>query len=239
MSLARQRRMLSFPNVGNIALALSKSYGDHAHGNKANPLRELLFIICSLQTNEALYQSTYKNLMLTFPTFRQLAEASEHEIAAAIIRGGLAQQKARTIRAILKRLEYDFGAPTLSPLHAMSDAECESYLESLPGIGKKTARCVMMYSLQRDAFPVDSNCWRVCRRLGWVRPTRPDKSCSRRDMDKIQARIPSNLRFSLHVNLLSHGRACCRPLLLGCDFCCIRDFCNTGRALVSRERSGL
>jgi endonuclease III len=211
MTKASQRTVTPFPNVEHVAQALSDAYGDPTHGNKSNPLRELLFIICSLQTNEALYQSTYTSLMSRFPTFRQLADANEDAIAATIVRGGLARQKARTIGTIMSRLESDFGMPTLSPLHAMSDVGCESYLESLPGVGRKTARCVMMYSLRRQAFPVDSNCWRVCRRLGWVRPTRPDRSCSPRDMDRVQAGVPPNLRLSLHVNLVSHGRKCCLP----------------------------
>jgi endonuclease-3 len=183
MSRVRQRCGSPFPNVEHVVLALSNTYREQTHGNEMNPLRELLFIVCSLQTNEVLYLSTYASLMSRFPTFGQLAEASESEIAAATIaRGGLARQKARSI---LSRLESDFGAPTLSPLRGMDDAECETYLESLPGVGRKTARCVMMCSLRRHAFPVDSNCWRICRRMGWGRPTRPDKSCSPRDMDRV------------------------------------------------------
>ena len=74
---------------------LSERYEDHAHGNKMNPLRELLFIICSVQTNESLYQSTYTKLMSAFPKFGQLADASEEQIAATIAHGGLSRQKAR------------------------------------------------------------------------------------------------------------------------------------------------
>lgn len=229
MSKSRQHRVTPFPNVELVAVALANAYGSPTHGNKLNPLRELLFILCSLQTNESLYQSTYASLMARFPTFRQLADASESEIADTIVHGGLARQKARTIRAILSRLESDFGAPTLSPLRAMSDTDCEHYLESLPGIGRKTARCVMMYSLRRDVFPVDSNCWRICRRLGWVRPTRPDKSCSPRDMDRVQNGITPNRRLSLHVNLVSHGRVYCTPSRPRCEACCISQFCRTGR----------
>lgn len=219
-----------FTDAEAIASILSEQYGDHSHGNKTNPLNELLFIICSLQTNEALYRSTYVNLRMRFPTAQRLAEASESDIAAAIARGGLAHQKARTIRNLLSRLKSDFGEPSLAPLRAMEDAECEAYLTSLPGVGRKTARCVMMYSLGRDVFPVDSNCWRIGRRLGWVRPTRPDASCSPRDMDRMQAGIPAQLRFGLHVNLVSHGRACCRPAVPQCDTCLIRQYCRKGRA---------
>lgn len=229
MSKSRQNRVTPFPNVELVALALANAYGNPTHGNKMNPLRELIFILCSLQTNESLYQSTYGSLMSRFPTFRRLAGASESEIADAIARGGLARQKARTIRAIFSRLESDFGAPTLSPLRAMSDNDCERYLESLPGVGRKTARCVMMYSLRRDVFPVDSNCWRIFRRLGWVRPTRPNKSCSPRDMNRVENGIPPNRRLSLHVNLVSHGRVSCTPSRPRCETCCISQFCRTGR----------
>ena len=69
-------RRRHFQNVDSVARALSERYGDHTHGNKANPLRELLFIICSVQTNEALYRSTYASLKARFPTFRQLAGAT-------------------------------------------------------------------------------------------------------------------------------------------------------------------
>lgn len=220
-----------FPNVETVARALSEYYGDHSHGNKANPLRELLFIICSVQTNEALYRSTYTRLTSTFPRFRQLADATEEEIATVIAHGGLSRQKARTIKAIFARLDSDFGSPTLWPLRAMSDAECQDYLESLPGVGRKTARCVMMYSLRREVFPVDSNCWRICRRIGWVRPTRPDKSCAPRDMDRLQTGIPREIRFALHVNLVSHGRTCCLPSIPLCESCCIRELCRTGSKL--------
>jgi len=175
-----------------------------------------------------LYRSTYTKLIAAYPTFVQLADATEEEIAAVIVRGGLSRQKAHTIKAILARLKSDFGSPTLWPLRKMSDAESESYLESLPGVGRKTARCVMMYSLRREVFPVDSNCWRVCRRIGWVRAMRPDKSCSPKDMNRVQAGIPPNLRHSLHVNFVSHGRVTCLPVGPLCDVCCIRQFCRTG-----------
>ena len=229
-----QRR--TFPEIENISRILSECYGDNAHNNKMNPLNELLFIVCSVQTNERLYQSTYSSLKAKFPSFRQLADAEEDEIAPIIAHGGLARQKAQKLRAILARVEADFGRPTLSPLRKMGDAECERYLVSLPGIGKKTARCVMMYSLGRDVFPVDSNCWRICRRIGWVRATRPDRSCSPRDMDRVQAGIPPKLRFSLHVNFISHGRACCLPSAALCDECLIWQFCKTGSRRMASSR---
>lgn len=226
---------LHFSNdIATVAAILSAAYGDHRHGNKSNPLHELLYILCSLQTNETLYLSSYRRLWAAFPTVQDLADAEEREIAGAIEIGGLSRQKANVIKQILAKLETDFGKPTLAPLRDSSDADCEAYLLSLPGVGKKTARCVMMYSLGRKVFPVDSNCWRICRRLGWVRATRPDKSCSPRDMDRLQLRIPPNLRFALHVNMVSHGRECCLPSRPACEVCCIRKYCKTGKREFNR-----
>lgn len=215
-----------FRNADTIAHILSGQYGDHAHGNKTNPLHELLYIICSLQTNEALYVATYRSLRSRFPSLRLLASASETEIGAAMMRGGLACQKARVISRILRRLITEFETPTLAPLRGMNDHECEKFLMSLPGVGKKTARCVMMYSLNRQVFPVDSNCWRIAKRLGWVRATRPNGSCSDRDMDRVQNGIAASIRHSLHVNLVSHGRRVCLPNAPKCGECCIRRMCR-------------
>lgn len=229
MSREVKSRRGAFPNVQEVAQALSECYRDFSHGNKSNPLNELLFILCSLQANESSYKATYLRLCARFPSFRELAEANEEDISQVLTLGGLARQKARAIRRILLKLKSDFGRPSLAPLRTMSDADCESYLESLPGVGKKTARCVMMYSLQRNVFPVDSNCWRICRRLGWVRATRPDNSCSPRDMVRVENGIPPKLRLGLHVNFVSLGRARCLPAGPQCASCCIRDYCRTGK----------
>lgn len=232
----RHSRCLS-KDIALVATVLSKEYRDHSHGNKANPLHELLYILCSLQTNETLYLTSYRQLRTLFPSMDELAKANEHKIAAAIETGGLSRQKARVIKQTLVKLKTDFGKPTLAPLREFTDADCEAYLLSLPGIGKKTARCVMMYSLRRDVFPVDSNCWRICRRLGWVRTTRPNRSCSPKDMDRLQLRIPPDLRFSIHVNMVSHGRVCCLPARPACGVCCIRKYCKTGRAKLGYSRA--
>lgn len=229
MSGTRRYREDWFPHVQKVTRILSKCYGDNTHENKSNPLNELLFIISSLQTNEKLYQLTYTNLKARFPTFHQLSIAKQEEIAASIVQGGLSRQKSQYISMIMSQLKSDFGKPTLAPLQLMNDKDCEDYLTSLPGVGRKTARCVMMYSLRRYVFPVDSNCWRISRRIGWVRATRPDSSCSPRDMDRVQNGVPPKLRFKLHVNLVSHGRVCCLPSNPLCEICTINKYCRLGR----------
>lgn len=213
------------PTVWNVAAALKSRYRDFNHHNLKNPLDELLFIICSTKTGEASYRNTYRALKQAFPTHLQVAEAPAKYIARPMVSGGLSNQKAKAIREIYDVLAKEFGEPTLAPLRKMDDAEVEAFLLSLPGVGKKVARCVMMYSLGRQVFPVDTHCWRIARRLGWVRPTQKDKHCAPRDMDRLQSKIPPEFRHSLHVNMISLGRKICTPAAPRCDECPIMAWC--------------
>jgi len=211
--------------IWDVATALKTRYRDFNHHNLKNPLDELLFIICSTKTGEASYRSTYRSLKETFPTHYQIAEAPAEYIARPIVSGGLSNQKAKAIRDLLDIIVAKFGEPTLKPLRKMNDEDAEAFLLSLPGVGKKVARCVLMYSLGRQVFPVDTHCWRIARRLGWVRPTQKDKHCAPRDMDRLQSRVPPELRYSLHVNMISLGREICTPSFPRCDECPISAWC--------------
>ena len=208
-----------------VAATLKYRYHDFNHNNLKNPLDELLFIMCSTKTGEASYRSTFRALKETFPTHLQIAEAPAEYIARPIASGGLSNQKAKAIRDLLDIIVARFGEPSLKALRAMGDEEDEDFLLSLPRVGKKTARCVLMYSLSRQVFPVDTHCWRIARRLGWVRPTQKDKHCAPRDMDRLQSRIPPELRHSLHVNMISLGREICIPTTPRCDECPISAWC--------------
>ena len=208
-----------------VAARLRDMYQDFNHHNKKNPLDELIFILGSTRTPERSYRATFHALKEKFPRFRDLAIADVESIAEPLFYGGMYRQKARMLRDILELVTERFGRPTLAPLRRMDDAECERVLTSLPGVGKKIARCVMMYSLGRQVFPVDTHCWRICRRLGWIKARGPGKRPSQKDMDRLEALIRPELRFSLHVNMVSHGRACCTALNPKCDRCVIADLC--------------
>ena len=213
-------------HASEIARLLHEKYRDWDHHNRKNPLEELIFILCSIQTNEDLYRTTFQLLRRQFPSFWLLASAPVEDISQAIVIGGLSNQKARKIKRLLAETIERYGRPTLAPLRRLDDDERERELTSLTGVGKKTARCVMMYCFGSTVFPVDTHCWRIARRLGWVRPTRPDASCSPRDMDRLQAKIPPHLRFSLHVNMVSLGRDICTPRNPKCGECPIRRYCR-------------
>lgn len=211
--------------VVEIAAGLKKRYRDFDHYNLKDPLDELLFIICSTKTEEASYRNSFRALKETFPTCHGIAVADAESIARSIVRGGLSNQKAKAIRNLLDAVVERFGEPSLEPLRSMGTDEAEDFLVSLSGVGKKIARCVLMYSLGRKVFPVDTHCWRIARRLGWVRPTQKDGHCAPRDMDRLQSKIPQELRYSLHVNMVSLGREICTVIAPKCETCPVVDWC--------------
>lgn len=223
-------------HVFEIANKLRSQYRDFDHYNLKEPLDELLFIICSTKTEEASYRNSFRALKVSFPSHRKLTDAPAEFIAKTIVKGGLSNQKAKAIHDLLDAVVKRFGEPNLEPLRAMTDQDAENFLLSLPGVGKKVARCVLMYSLDRQVFPVDTHCWRIARRLGWVRPTQKDKHCAPRDMDRLQSKIPPEIRYSLHVNMISLGREICKASVPHCDECLLADRCPKIGAARSRRR---
>jgi endonuclease III len=212
-------------NVGEVAVALKCRYADFNHYNLKDPLDELLFIICSTKTDEANYRASFEALKAAFPTPNQLAQATAVYIAKPIAVGGLSNRKSKAIRSLLDAIVENFGVLTLEPLREMSDRDAEDFLTALPNVGKKVARCVMMYAFNRKVFPVDTHCWRIARRLGWVRPTQKNRRCAPRDMDRLQSKIPPELRYSLHVNMISLGREICTATAPRCEDCPIAAWC--------------
>jgi endonuclease III len=209
-----------------IARKLRSRYADFDHFNKRNPLDELIFIICSVQTTEVSYKRTFRALRDEFRTFEHLNEAPAEYLARPLKAGGLSAQKSKSLRTIFDSITETFGKLSLSPLKDYPNAECETFLTSLPGVGKKVARCVMMYSLGRQVFPVDTHCWRIARRLGWIRSSSSDGHCSNRDMDRLQDKIDPEWRFSLHVNFISLGRDFCTAIKPDCSACPISEHCR-------------
>lgn len=216
---------LSNQTIRETALVLKRRYKDFDHNNPDDPFDQLLFVICSVRTTYRRYEPAYQRLKKKFPTRSSIKNASIDDLASPLKGSGLHMRKALMIHKIVERLCREFGVPTLDPLLEWPDAQSEEFLMTLPGVGKKVARCVMLCSLKREVFPVDSHCWRIARRLGWIRPTLRNKTCSPGDMDRLQEKIPKDLRFSLHVNMISFGRDICTAPAPTCRRCPLESRC--------------
>jgi endonuclease-3 len=216
------------PLVLEITEALVQEFGRPALGNKKNPFNELLYIILSSRTPPSNCQDTYRSLRRKYRTADSLAHASCREVAGAIEMAGFQRKRAAAISGIASELKARFGRVTLAPLRRMTTEDAERFLTGLPGVSTKTARCVLMYALDRPVFPVDAHCYRVSKRLGWL-PA--DAGPTRRRADDLQAGVPTRLRRDLHVGMVVLSRRYCRPKAPRCRLCPIAQFCPSQQLL--------
>lgn len=194
--------------------------------NKANPLDEVIYIILSFQTDLRRFKATWRALRSRFPRWEDADVAPMRDIAKVLEPGGLHLQKARTIKRLLRAVRKETGALTLDSLRKLPDVEAEAVLLRLPGLSWKGARCVLLYSLSRDTFPVDSNTFRILRRAGVIAQSAVYR---RRSLhDTLQAAVPPVRRKAFHMNLVLHGQRVCLPQRPLCNECCLRADCATG-----------
>lgn len=213
-------------NVFYVFKQLERIYRSPRLGNKKNPLNELLYIQLSLRTTGPSFERVYLGFKRRFPKWEDVYKANIKQIAKALFNAGLSNQKAVNLKAILHKLKADFGNISLSTLKGYNDREREEYLCSLPGIGKKSARCIMLYSFERQVFPVDAHCFRIVKRLGWMKR---NAKYNDRIADKIQKMVPATLRYSLHVNMVAHGRSLCLERFPKCNICPLLKVCLFGQ----------
>ena len=204
---------------------LDREYGAPARalGNKPNPLDEAIYIILSFQTDIGRAQSMWRELSSAFPSWEDVLEAPLPRIAKALRAGGLQKQKASAIKNLLSEVSRTIGALSLDMLRDMSDQDAERFLTRLPGLSWKGARCVLLYSLDRDTFPVDVNTFRIFRRAGIL----PLSSVYRRRglHDALQQALSPERRKRFHINLVVHGQQTCLPKTPHCDTCAVRSLC--------------
>jgi endonuclease-3 len=188
------------------------------------PLAELIQTILSQHTSDVNAGRAYRSLDASFPDLAAVRDAPPSLVADAIRSGGLAEVKARRIQAVLAALSEDGGPPRLPDLTAMPLADARRCLTDLPGVGPKTAACVLMFSLGLPALPVDTHVHRVSRRLGLI----PDRMSAEAAHGALEALTPPADVYRLHVDLIRHGRRVCRAPTPRCAVCVIRDLCPTG-----------
>ena len=175
-------------------------------------------------TTSPSYERVYDRLKGAMPAWRSLTETSVADLTALIADAGLSGQRALRLKQIADRLSDDFGDISLAAVAHLDDDAAQQYLTSLPGVGVKTAKCVMMYSLGRQVLPVDTHTARVATRLALV--STGSAAAIDRDLSDV---VPATLRFDFHVNAVAHGRAVCRAVRPRCDDCVLSSLCPVGR----------
>ncbi|MCC6629553.1 MAG: endonuclease III [Chloroflexi bacterium] len=207
-----------------ILARLDDAYGQPVWQPSGDPLTELIQTILSQHTSDVNSGRAYQSLVAHFPNLAAVRDAPPPLVVDAIRMGGLAEVKTRRIQAVLAALSASGGPPRLPDLTALPLAEARRYLTDLPGVGPKTAACVLMFGLGLPALPVDTHVHRVSRRLGLI----PDRMSAEAAHAALEALAPPADAYRLHVDLIRHGRRVCRAPTPRCAVCVVRDLCPTG-----------
>ncbi len=196
---------------------LRQLYGQPVNDPHGHPIAELVRTVLSQNTNDRNRDVAYARLREQFPTWEQVRDAPTEEVEAALKPGGLSATKAPRIQEILGRLEDH---PDLDWLAEAPRDQALEFLTGLPGVGRKTAACVMIFAFGRPEIPVDTHVHRVGGRLGLFRLGASFEEAH----DEMLAITPPEDAYELHVNLIQHGRAICRPQPR-CGECGLRRMC--------------
>jgi endonuclease III len=223
---------------------LREVYGIPQMRPHGHPIAELVLTVLSQSTNDRNRDVAYLRLRARFPTWEEVMAAPVTEIEEAIRPGGISKIKSARIKAILTAIAEREPPCGVSPaglaapgataarpqperepaLDWIADAPLErarEYLVALPGVGRKTAACVLLFACGRREVPVDTHVSRVGMRLRLLQPGAPFDLLH----DQMLALTPPGQELELHVNLLRHGRRTCHARRPACARCALARMC--------------
>lgn len=186
-----------------------------------DPLTELVLTILSQHTNDTNSGKAFAAMQRAFPTWDAVLTAAPTALADSIRLGGLANQKAPRIQAVLRQVQSERGAWNLDFLTELPLEAAKAWLRALPGVGPKTAACVLMFALGRPALPVDTHVYRVSKRLGLIAPTVSADAAHA----LLEAQTPPAEMYAFHIALIKHGRHTCTARTPRCTACPLNDRC--------------
>jgi endonuclease-3 len=205
--------------IRTIMERLRAAYGKPELVPHEAPLDELILTVLSQNTNDRNRDVAYGRLRERFPSWEAVRDAPQADVEEAIRPGGLAPTKSKVIQNVLRALDGD-------DLAWMADAPVEEgrdYLCALPGVGRKTAACVLLFSYGLPDVPVDTHVFRVGTRLGLFRP-----GASLEEAHDEMLRFADEA-YELHVSLIRHGRRTCTARNPNCPECPLLSICPYGR----------
>jgi endonuclease-3 len=197
-------------------------YGIPVARPHGDALAELILTVLSQSTNDRNCDVAYFGLREHLRSWDAVRDAPVEAIELAIRPGGISKVKSIRIKAILEAVTVS--SPTaldLAWLAQRTVPEAQQYLCSLPGVGRKTAACVLLFSFGMRDVPVDTHVSRVGTRLGLLRPGAPFEELH----DAMLALTPRGQELELHLNLLRHGRRTCDARHPRCHACALARMC--------------
>ncbi len=207
--------------IEEIIRLLKKEYGPRRWKPDRDPISTLVATVLSQNTSDVNSHRAFDSLVATFGNWEAVAAADTNEIARSIKAGGLAEIKARRIKLILHEIQERQGRLDLSFLDELTIDETKARLRKLPGVGPKTAACVLLFSLGKPALPVDTHVFRVAKRLGLV----DSRVSVERAHEILENLVPPEKVYEFHLHMVEHGRRVCKAQRPRCQLCILRGLC--------------
>lgn len=211
---------LSF--IHDVLQRLKFYYGSPQPRRNLDPISTLIETILSQNTSDNNSQKAFQKLKSKFNNWNDLASASENTIANLIQHAGLSKIKARYIKNSLNAILKLKGSLKLDFLKEMQINEARKWLMNIPGVGLKTANCVLLFSFGLPALPVDTHIFRVSKRLGLIDGGLTIEK-AHYELEKL---IPQNEIYNFHLLLIKHGREICKARNPRCESCILARVCN-------------
>lgn len=195
--------------------ALEPVYGRPEHVPHGDAVAELVLTILSQNTADTNSGRAFSRLMRRYSSWAEVAAAPLDQLIETIEAGGLARQKAPRIQAALRAIQERSPGFDLEFLRELPLEEARAWLRSLPGVGPKTAACVLLFALGLPALPVDTHVERVAKRLGLV----DSRHTAEQAHDDLAALVPPADYYRFHMLLIKHGRRTCAARRPACERC--------------------
>lgn len=203
-------------------------YGQPSWRNPLPAVDELVSTILSQNTNDSNRDRAFLSLQAQFPTWEQVRDARPEAVVAAIRPAGLANQKGPRIQQVLQAISQERGSLDLGFLRELPIDEARTWLMKFKGVGPKTAAIVLLFSVGRPAFPVDTHIYRVTGRIG----LRPEKMTVEEAHVHLEKLFAPETYYAAHLNIIRLGREICGARKPACERCPLRTVCNYERIKV-------
>lgn len=207
--------------IDTILDRLEQEYGTPKRLDSRPPIDELISTILSQSTTDSNTDRAFASLTSRFDSWDEVADAPTECVVDAIRVGGLANQKAPRIQSVLRSIRETRPDYDLSFLATIDPDEAAEWLTRFPGVGPKTAACVLLFSLKQPVMPVDTHVHRVSLRLGLV----PEGTNAERAQKLLEAIIKPDDRYNAHLLFILHGRVTCIARRPRCEVCVLADIC--------------
>ena len=214
-------RKSEFWTPSELIAILGERYGRAPQRPSRAPVFELILTLLSQHTSDHNSGKAMHRLIEAYPTWDEILAAPVAGVEDAIRPGGLAPTKSKRLQALLSEVKERAPDWRLEFLEDLPLNEAKQWLTSLPGVGPKTAACVLLFALERPALPVDTHVERVAKRLGLA----PAKMPAVKVHDSLESLLEPDEVYPFHVDLIQHGRRTCHARAPKCEECPLLERC--------------